>query len=481
MLAARIDGGSYADINLASLKEELTKEEITVAGEGNSFPLKVTAGKYKFTIDNDGNVEKIAGIDITEKTVKLLKGESKTLTTELEDGIEGTIIWTSSDSDIVTIENGTVKAVAESGKATITAKIRDTNSGLEYQTTATVNIAKKVTRITAENITVTNGKTAQLQITTEPEGIVEDLTYTSSDETKATVEDGVVTAKASGEVTITIAGKTSTDVKTTCTVTIEKARVAVTAAQIAANPEKYYGQEVKNYTAGGKTYRIFYVDTAGDFGAANTIYLKADWSSNDTSLSSYTSYTPKTTDILEKMNSDWWASRGAASWNANEHCAAYLCDPTTEESTSNQAWSSYFDSQKANYVIGSPSVEMYVKSYNQVSHTVGNYTLGATYRATSFPGYIYALNGAQSTLSNNDYWTGTDSLDYSAYNSMYCGKNGSKGSYYTWLASPSAGDSGYVYNVDGDCADLGSGYYNGTYGVSPLVSLQSGILPEIEE
>ena len=40
---------------------------------------------------------------------------------------------------------------------------------------------------------------------------------------------------------------------------------------------------------------------------------------------------------------------------------------------------------------------MYVASYNQVSHTTGNYKLGATYRATNVPGYIYTLNGKQST------------------------------------------------------------------------------------
>ena len=256
--------------------------------------------------------------------------------------------------------------------------------------------------------------------------------------------------------------------------------VSVTAAQIAANKEAYYGQEVKNYTAGGKTYRIFYVDEAGDFGDKNTIYLKADWTANDTRLSSYFSYTPVSTDILEAMNPDWWSNRSTASWYANEKCASYLCDPTTIDSSSNQAWASYFDGSKANYVIGSPSVEMFVKSYNQVTHTVGNYTLGASYRATDYPGYIYTLNGAQSTISNYDYYTGTDTLDYSGYNSMYCGKNGAKGSYYTWLASPSSEDREEVCNVDGDFANLDRGNYGNFDGVSPLVSLKSGVLPEIE-
>ena len=108
------------------------------------------------------------------------------------------------------------------------------------------------------------------------------------------------------------------------------------------------------------------------------------------------------------------------------------------------------------------------------------YTLGATYRATSAPGYIYTLNGAQSTISNDDYWTGNNSLNYTRYNSMYCGQNGNKTGFW-WLASPSASYSRHVCGVNGGNADLN---YNGSYtssGVSPLVSLKSSFIPEVEE
>ena len=70
---------------------------------------------------------------------------------------------------------------------------------------------------------------------------------------------------------------------------------------------------------------------------------------------------------------------------------------------------------------------MYVASYNQVSHTTGNYKLGATYRATSYPGYMYTVNG---TLQNGGCLTDNNTLDYTRYNSMYCGKNGSKEGYW---------------------------------------------------
>ncbi len=105
------------------------------------------------------------------------------------------------------------------------------------------------------------------------------MTYTSGTPSVATVaEDGTVTGLSEGTSVITIKGKVSTSVSTTCTVTVTKTKVRLTADQIAANKETYYGAVAQNYTQGGLTYRIFYVDKEGNFGdGKNTIYLKADY------------------------------------------------------------------------------------------------------------------------------------------------------------------------------------------------------------
>ena len=252
-------------------------------------------------------------------------------------------------------------------------------------------------------------------------------------------------------------------------------------AKIRANPQAYYGKKVTNYKASDSdtnTYKIFYVDKDNYFkDGYNTIYLKADFSG---CVGCSTSYDASQT-LIKKMN-PLWATKGntvAAKTttisNPNEQAAAWLCDPSK--------WTAYCDTDKANYAIGGPSVEMYVKSYNQAYNGITDsnvYTLGATYRATSAPGYIYTLNGAQSTISNDDYWTGNDSLNYTRYNSMYCGQNGKKTGFW-WLASPSASYSRHVCGVNGDDAGLGDRYSNGSYGVSPLVSLKSSFIPEVEE
>ena len=248
-------------------------------------------------------------------------------------------------------------------------------------------------------------------------------------------------------------------------------------AKIRANPQAYYGKKVTNYKASDSdtnTYKIFYVDKDNYFkDGYNTIYLKADFFG---SVSCSTSYDASQT-LIKKMNPLWGEKRGTSesSWYTNEQAAAWLCDPSK--------WTAYCDTDKANYAIGGPSVEMYVKSYNQAYNGITDsnvYTLGATYRATFAPGYIYTLNGAQSTISNSDYWTGKDSLNYTRYKSMYCDKNENKTGYW-WLASPSAKDTNRVCLVCGHKAYLNNCSYYLDAGVSPLVSLKSSFIPEVEE
>ena len=126
--------------------------------------------------------------------------------------------------------------------------------------------------------------------------------------------------------------------------------------------------------------------------------------------------------------------------NPNEQAAAWLCDPSK--------WTAYCDTDKANYAIGGPSVEMYVKSYNQ---THGDDALGCQYQTNDVPGYIYKVNN---TIQNGGWYTNNDTLDYSmTYKSMYCGQNGNKTGAW-WLASPSARGSKGVCGVTGNSARL---------------------------
>ena len=478
-ITATLTEGTTGKITWESSAPDIVKVEngkITALGESGTATItaKVEGTEYKATCTVK-IIQKIT--TITAGNIEMNIGDTQKInvTTTPTEGLIEDLEYTSGSPEIATVgADGNVKGIAE-GTAVIT--IRGKNSGVS--TTCTIKVTPKVTKITkitASDLTLEPGKTEKLSVTIEPTNQTEGVTYTSGTQSVATVgEDGTVNALTEGTTIITIKGKVS-GVSTTCTVTVKSNKI--NGVIEVGEYEKYYGKKVTNYTAGGKTYRIFYIDTEGKFGDKNTVYLKADWTDNKTSLSSYFNYTPSETDFetYKKLNPSWASQRGDSTSNLtdSEYIAACLCSPSM--------WTGYCDTSKANYAIGSTPIEMYVESYNQVSHTVGNYKLGATCSTTKYPGYIYTLNGKQSTISNNDYYTGDNTLDYTGYNSMYCGKNGSTGGYYWWLASPLAGDVYYIMcAVDGYGASLGQLSYDNDNGICPLVSLKSSFQLEIEQ
>ena len=287
--------------------------------------------------------------------------------------------------------------------------------------------------------------------------------------TKISSTDGSKTIEISGnKVTVTESG-------TPTTVTIDKTKDPTEYDTATKNVlSKIYGTEVEytgNTDINAKTWRIFYIDFANKYGdGEGTIYLKADWTVNDTRLNGQSSYTPSNTDktILKNMNKKWYETRSTATWNENEHTAAWLCSPSQ--------WTKYKNSS-ATYAIGGPSVEMYCDSYNSVNHTTGNYKITFQYQASvasgyKSPGYGYLVNGYTGCYGAH---TDNNTVDYIGYNSMYCGSNKTKGDYYWWMASPVSRGSEYVCIVSGYDAYLTSFMDGNEFGICPLVSLSSSV------
>ena len=304
------------------------------------------------------------------------------------------------------------------------------------------------------------GKTSEaLNVTFTPANATnKKVTWSSNSETIATVSDGKVTGVAEGTATITA---TSANGKTaTCNVTVEEVGMTIAEAKAKvtsyANLQKYIGTKIIDYnpTAGG-TWRIFYYDETGEFGTAGKLYLKRDFVSNDTTLSSYKSYTPSTQglEIMKAMNPKWRDSSYSSIDLENEHCVAWICD--------SKNWTNY-KTTEADYAIGSPSVEMYMKAYNVWK--TGNKD------ATKLICKVESANG-YSVGANNAY---ANSGSYTNNNTIEAGPNNifmTAGSNYLWLASPSSDGTNRVLLVYGSNAYLYSNYCDSTYGVCPVVSL----------
>ena len=247
----------------------------------------------------------------------------------------------------------------------------------------------------------------------------------------------------------------------------------ITAADINQNPSLYYGEEVEYTSQNGAPvgWKIFYADE-------ENIYLIADDyvpntyapnAANGTAIDKTGTYNidfqtivdnsayTGTADIrTEDERVTKWISHinSYTSEYENMKATAYLLDTSI--------WSGYKDSNnKAEYVIGGPTLELFIASYNDTHETDINYEV------TSEVGYKVKWS---TDTSFNYYIEGLDTSE-----SLYVIADDTNAWGY-WLASPSARSNGYFvfrvfFNGRVDDSDYSSSYY----GFRPLICLKSEI------
>ncbi len=252
----------------------------------------------------------------------------------------------------------------------------------------------------------------------------------------------------------------------------------LTASDIAkaTNKNEIYGKSVE-YTPAGVTtdvgWKIFYSDGENIYLIADNYVeretlpestkdgVKTENKPNDGNhkrdayfsniLNDYTGSANITNAKLQKLNNSFF-SQGFTSTNTNMQSVAYMMDTT--------AWGIYKDSEgKADYVIGGPTIEMFINSYNQ-SHSMQYIT-----KAISNVGYkISNDNGINWSYSVENALSTSDSLYVITSQRDALGM---------WVTSPSASSFDYVINVTctGEIRTNRLSYTN--LGFRPLVCLNS--------
>lgn len=160
----------------------------------------------------------IEGITLNENSLELEKDQTATLiATVLPANADGdkTVIWSTDDPDVATVDNGLVKAIGK-GSTTITATVGDKSA------TCNVTVGVPLKGISFEgNITektVNKGETFDLIVVYDPidTDVDKTINWSSSNDAVVKVENGKVTAVDAGNATVTatVAGKTvSCDVR----------------------------------------------------------------------------------------------------------------------------------------------------------------------------------------------------------------------------------------------------------------------------
>ena len=159
-------------------------------------------------------------------------------------------------------------------------------------------------------------------------------------------------------------------------------------------------------------------------------------------MNNYSGSSSITDPDIKALNNDYFTKNYSSSYD-NMKSVAYMLDTN--------AWSVYAG-DKAEYAIGGPSLELFVKSYNE--HYGTSYT-------TSADTYGYRINGSYG-------------ISLSKAEKPYV-ITSSSNAYGMWLASTSA--YGYIemmsVNCDGDVN--GYDYTNSIFGFRPIVCLKSDV------
>ena len=185
---------------------------VTPVAEGKATITVVTDNKKKASVTVQVvDPNKVTKIAFADKTLSIAKGAEPVQLVPVitPAGANAPLTWKSSKTAVATVDaEGKVTAVAE-GKAKITVTAK---SGKKATITVQVFDPLKVTAVKLDKtgtLTLKVGETAAVTATVEPATAQESavLAWTTSKAKVATVEDGVITAVATGSAKITVTAK----------------------------------------------------------------------------------------------------------------------------------------------------------------------------------------------------------------------------------------------------------------------------------
>ena len=246
------------------------KEGVVTAVKEGTATITAKAGNKTATCAVKVQAKFIAVTSVTlDKTsLEMTEGEeiSLTATVKPDDATDKTVTWTSENTDVATVKDGKVTAVKE-GTSIITAKTGDKTA------TCKVTVKKAFIAVTSisldkTSLTMTVNEEMTLTATVKPDNATDQtVTWTSSNTSIATVDNGKVKGIKVGMATITAKAGDKT---ATCKVTVKKGDVAVTSISLDKTSITLTEGEEENLTATVKP------DNATD--------KTVTWSSSDTAV-----------------------------------------------------------------------------------------------------------------------------------------------------------------------------------------------------
>ena len=243
-----------------------------------------------------------------------------------------------------------------------------------------------------------------------------------------------------------------------------KQTVGVTASGITADD---YGKVVTNYQDGSNVWEIFYADenniylitrnNVGDQTLENAIQEESKYNGTsdfDGSEEFKNKYPAVQAGWLNKIYTPAENGTGKINYSSNYKnmiCTEYLLDSSV--------WNVTYKTEKADWVIGAPTLEMFVAVYNK-KNVNSQVTIPELY------GSGYKYNDAlyeKGSIGSSDGIIGGKKQSTNIFNHGY----------FYWLACPSSGNEEYIRNIGYYHEQVNANIYTGTDGIRPVVCLKS--------
>lgn len=197
---AEYDGVTWASSN-ASVAS-VNSGTVTALKEGTATITASAGGKSATcSVKVSAKIIAVTSISLDKASLSIQVGDTETLTATIQpdNATDKAVVWTSSEDAIASVSNGKITA-HKSGKATITAKSGTCSAECEV----TVSVNTESITLDKTTLSLSVGETAQLTATVKPDDATDKtVTWSSSDESVAKVDNGKVAALKSGKATIT--------------------------------------------------------------------------------------------------------------------------------------------------------------------------------------------------------------------------------------------------------------------------------------
>lgn len=154
---------------------------------------------------------------LNRSTLELTKGSTSILTATVQPSDATTLLlWSSSDNNIVTVDQSGRVTALNAGTATITVQAKDVT--VTCVVTVTIDVTDII--LNKNTVTINKGDVETLTVTIYPEDATDkSFTWSSSNPTIVTVDNGLITGISKGSANITV--KTNNgQISDTCTVTV---------------------------------------------------------------------------------------------------------------------------------------------------------------------------------------------------------------------------------------------------------------------